>query len=44
MNEKYVPKKWRYFNGKPAVDYATAIRDYVSGCNQADAACMAQDW
>nr|DAO43629.1 MAG TPA: hypothetical protein [Caudoviricetes sp.] len=33
MNEKYVPKKWRYFNGKPAVDYARAIRDCVSMAN-----------
>ena len=33
MNENYVPKKWRYFNGKPAVDYARKIRDYVSLAN-----------
>lgn len=33
MNEKYVPKKWRYFNGKPAVDYARAIRDCISMAN-----------
>lgn len=33
MNEQYVPKKWRYFNGKPAVDYARNIRDCVSLAN-----------
>ena len=33
MNESYVPKKWRYFNGKPAVDYARSIRDCVSMAN-----------
>ena len=33
MNEKYVPKRWRYFNGKPAVDYARQIRDLVSRAN-----------
>lgn len=33
MNDNYVPKKWRYFNGKPAVDYARTIRDYVSLAN-----------
>ena len=33
MNEKYVPKKWRYFNGKPAVDYARKVRDCVSMAN-----------
>lgn len=33
MNEKYVPKKWRYFNGKPAVDYARSIRDCISTSN-----------
>ena len=33
MNEKRVPKRWRYFNGKPAVDYARYIRDCVSVAN-----------
>lgn len=33
MNERYVPKRWRYFNGKPAVDYARMIREYVSRAN-----------
>lgn len=29
MNEKRVPKRWRYINGKPAIDYARTIRDYI---------------
>ena len=33
MNEQYIPKSWRYFNGKPAVDYARNIRDCVSLAN-----------
>ena len=33
MNEKKVPKKWRYFEGKPAVDYARKIRDCISRAN-----------
>lgn len=33
MNEKRVPKRWRYLNGKPAVDYARHIRDCVSAAN-----------
>ena len=33
MNETYVPKRWRYFNGKPAVDYARTIRDCISIAN-----------
>lgn len=33
MNEKRVSKKWRYFNGKPAADYARMIRDCVSMAN-----------
>ena len=33
MNDSYIPKKWRYFNGKPAADYARNIRDYVSMAN-----------
>ena len=30
MNDRYVPKRWRYINGKPAIDYARAIRDCIS--------------
>lgn len=33
MNEKHVPKKWRYFNGQAAVNYARYIRDYISMAN-----------
>ena len=33
MNPKYVPKHWRYMNGKPAIDYARYIRDCVSSAN-----------
>lgn len=33
MDEKHVPKKWRYFNGRPAADYARYIRDCVSAAN-----------
>lgn len=33
MNPSYVPKHWRYFSGKPAVDYARTIRDCVSLAN-----------
>ena len=33
MNEKRIPKRWRYINGKPAIDYARAIRDCVSAAN-----------
>ena len=33
MNENYVPKRWRYINGKPAVDYAREIRDNISFAN-----------
>ena len=33
MNPKYVPKHWRYINGKPAIDYARYIRDCVSMAN-----------
>lgn len=33
MNEKRVPKRWRYINGKPAVDYARGIRDYIAMAN-----------
>lgn len=33
MNEKRVPKRWRYINGKPAIDYARAIRDCISAAN-----------
>lgn len=33
MNERYVPKRWRYMNGKPAIDYARAIRDCISDSN-----------
>ncbi len=33
MNERYVPKKWRYFDGLPAVDYARTIRDDISLAN-----------
>lgn len=33
MNEKHVPKKWRYFSGKPAADYVRFVRDYVSMAN-----------
>lgn len=33
MNSKYVPKHWRYMNGKPAIDYARYIRDCVSMAN-----------
>ena len=33
MNETYVPKRWRYFNGKPAVAYARTIRDCISIAN-----------
>ena len=30
MNDRYVPKRWRYINGKPAIDYARAIRDCIA--------------
>lgn len=33
MNESYVPKRWRYMNGKPAIDYARSVRDCVSMAN-----------
>lgn len=33
MKDKYVPKRWRYINGKPAIDYARMIRDCVSRAN-----------
>ena len=33
MNEKRVPKRWRYMDGKPAIDYARAIRDCISEAN-----------
>jgi len=33
MNEKRVPKRWRYINGKPAIDYARTIRDYIVMAN-----------
>ncbi|MCD8208534.1 MAG: hypothetical protein LUD72_11395 [Bacteroidales bacterium] len=33
MNEKRVSKKWRYFDGLPAVNYARTIRDYISYAN-----------
>lgn len=33
MNEKRMPKRWRYINGKPAIDYARAIRDCISAAN-----------
>lgn len=33
MNDRYVPKRWRYINGKPAIDYARAIRDCISDSN-----------
>lgn len=33
MNPKYVPKHWRYINGKSAADYARYIRDCVSIAN-----------
>lgn len=34
MNEKRVPTRWRYMNGKPAIDYARRIRDLVSVANE----------
>lgn len=34
MNEKRVPTRWRYMNGKPAIDYARHIRDLVSMANE----------
>ena len=33
MNDRYVPKRWRYINGKPAIDYARAIMDCISDSN-----------
>lgn len=33
MNEKRVPKRWRYMIGKPAIDYAGTIRDCISAAN-----------
>ncbi len=33
LNEKYVPKKWRYFDGRDAVIYARNIRDCASWAN-----------
>lgn len=33
MNEKRVPKRWRYMAGKPAIDYARTIRDCISAAN-----------
>ena len=33
MNDRYVGKRWRYMNGKPAIDYARAIRDCISDSN-----------
>ena len=34
MNEKYVPKRWRYIDGKPAIDYAAKIREAVIIANE----------
>lgn len=33
MNENRVPKRWRYIEGLPALEYARAIRDYISDAN-----------
>lgn len=33
MNEKHVPKRWRYVNGLPAIDYARKVRDYIALAN-----------
>ena len=33
MNENHVPKKWRYIDAVPAIEYARIIRDCVSGAN-----------
>ncbi len=33
MNEKYVPKKWRFVDGIKAVDYAVEIRDSIALAN-----------
>ena len=33
MNEKKVPKRWRYVEGVKAVDYAVKIRDCISRAN-----------
>lgn len=33
MNEKYVPKRWRYIEGLPTLEYARAIRDNISDAN-----------
>ena len=33
MNEKRVPKRWRYMVGKPTIDYARTIRDCISAAN-----------
>lgn len=33
MNEKRVPKRWRYVEGLPALNYAREIRDCISDAN-----------
>lgn len=33
MNEKYVPKRWRFMCGEKLVNYADRIREYVTVAN-----------